>query len=174
MSIKCAHCGGRHTKLETIRQCARDAGVEPILPKRNMWLPTLGQMEPVRHKPGLPPAGFYWLDGDIVAKVRIVAEGRWAGRYFVVACSRTENTEKAVFEKEQRDEFLTWLAGQGPTKFMMRYGIATGFCAACGGELSVYDKRIGYHIAGMQPTRLAPYGNACAEVVQGKYTIIGG
>lgn len=165
MSIKCAHCGGRHAKLETVRQCAADAGVKPILPKRDIWLPTLGPSAPVRYSPGRPPAGYYWLPGNLVAKVRIPADGRWAGRYFVAACSLTENTEKAVFDKVDREEFLQWLAMQNITYFMHNYGKSTGYCPACGGPMSAAQRKIGYHFSD------GPYGSACVETAQNRYFI---
>lgn len=168
MSIKCAHCGGRHAKLETVRQCAIEAGVkEELLPvvEREMWLPTIGPIAPVRHKPGFPPAGYFWLEADTVAKIRVMAEGRWAGRYFVSVCSKARNTEKLVFEKSDRDEFLSWLVAQGFTKYMARYGISTGYCASCGDGLTGADKRIGYH------SIRGPYKSACYEAAFGKYTI---
>jgi hypothetical protein len=171
LSIKCAHCGGRHAKLETVRQCARDAGIDPkspAFPKAQMWLPTTGPIKPVRVEPGKPAAGYYWVDANLVAKIRIPAEGRWKGRYFVIVCARMENSEKLIFHKKDRDDFLQHLSGNSNSYYMVRYGTNTGYCPACGGELNPAEKRVGYH------NNLGPYGPACAEVVQGRYVIQGG
>lgn len=172
MSIKCSHCGGRHARVETVRQCARDAGIDPkspAFPKAQMWLPTIGPIEPVRVEPGKPAAGYYWVDANLVAKIRIPAEGRWKGRYFVVVCARMENSERLIFPKEDRDKFLQYLSDNTSRMgYMVRYGIHTGYCPACGGELHPAEKRIGYH--GIR----GPFGYICAVVVQGRYTIIGG
>lgn len=170
MSIKCVHCGGRHAKVETVRQCAEDAGVVPILPKRNMWLPTTGPIAPVRHLPGEAPAGYYWLEGNVVVKIRIPADGRWKGRYFVVACDRLSNTEKLVFSKNDREEFLQWLTKEKTnlmTAFMLRYGGTTGYCPACGGRMDSSETRMGRHDG------KGPYGLACSMSVHGRYTTQG-
>lgn len=169
MSIKCRHCGGRHSKVETVRQCAIDAGVpEDSLPvvNKDMWLPTLGPIEPVRHQQGTVPAGYYWLDEDIIVKIRIPAEGRWKGRYFISSCSRSSNTETALSAKDRKD-FLGWLVGQPWHHYMVRYGANTKYCPACGGSLGM-DRRKYWHDGN------GPYGTICYLVVNERYVTLGG
>lgn len=166
MSMKCAHCGGRHTRIETVRQCAAEAGKAVAQPTVVATLyRTPIPVVPTRRHPDLPPVGNYWISSDITVHIRIPANGRWEGRYFVNACTTDGVQEKSMFDKAEREEFLTWLMLNDWQKMMRDYGIHTGFCPACGNQMDSGEYRMGFHDA------LGPHGDACAQSVRGIYVI---
>lgn len=165
LSIKCAHCGGSHNRVETVRQCAREAGKTPsgLATADPVVLPT--SQHPQRFKAGSVPAGFYLVDRDVIVEIRVPAEGRWKGRYFINANNRDGSSEKALFLAKDRAEFVEWLLNHSWQGFMRRYGVSTGRCPACGGNLDYTEVRLGVH----DPTR-GPYKSACHDIVTGQYT----
>jgi hypothetical protein len=119
---------------------------------------------PVRHKPGTVPAGKYLIGNDIIVTIRIPAEGRWKGRYFISTTNLSGTSEVSVFSKKDREEFLTWLVGRPWSAYMIKYGTTSGRCPACNGRLDSGSIRFGRH------TTTGPWGDACTKLVSGHYT----
>lgn len=157
MSFKCAHCGGRHSKLETAKQCAREAQ-RVREAKATYTAPTAVTVS------GAPvPAGFYWSGGDygyMVIEVRIPTEGRWKGRYFVNV--RYDGFSwQSIFEKEIRENLLETLRSSDWGVLMLEYGIRVGDCPVCGKKLDPVERQVGVH--GLS----GPDGDRCAKTVVG-------
>lgn len=160
MSYKCAHCHGRHTKIETVRQCAREAYATKQHAQVSQKAPTAVTV------PGAPvPAGWFWSGGDrayMVIQVRIPAEGRWKGRYFVNV--RYDGQPwRSMFEKNTRDTLLETLRGNDWGALMLEFGQRTGRCPVCNEELDPVEKQAGVH----GPS--GPQGDGCAKTVVGQF-----
>lgn len=159
MSYKCAHCHGRHARIESVRRCAEEDNAIRERVKAVLEAPTAVTV------PGAQvPAGFYWSGGDrgyMVIQIRIPAEGRWKGRYFVNV-GYDGQPWQAMFEKGQRDNLLDTLRAGDWGVLMLEYGQRTGYCPVCNERLDPTEEQVGIH--GLS----GPQGDACAKTVVGQ------
>lgn len=180
MSYRCAHCKGRHAKLDTVRQCAAEA--EEERQKRAAEIRAQGRMSQLpayvraSEDAGIVqasdrgnkklPAGFYWSGGEhgfLIIEVRVPKYGRWKGRYFI-------NTSfdgcpwECCFRKHERESLIDVLLSQDWGSMMLDYGIRTGLCPVCNQKL---DKTSGEATVGVHGLS-GPFGDSCAKVVVGK------
>lgn len=147
MSYKCAHCKGRHQKLDTVRKCALEAYAERTA-HQVVEEPEPLKVNPATHPAASLPAGWYsiWTGPTptVVVEVRKPTTGKWKGRYFV---NCTENGETiALFDKEARDKVISDLLGVDFGMYMMLYGKQTGLCPICHEPLSSTEKDVGVHL----------------------------
>lgn len=159
MSYKCSHCHGRHARIESVRQCAKEYYATRERVKPVLEAPTAVTVPGAR-----VPAGFYWSGGDrgyMVIQIRIPAEGRWKGRYFVNV-GYDGQPWQAMFEREQRENLLDTLRAGDWGALMLEYGQRTGGCPVCDKKLDPVEKQVGVH--GLS----GPHGDACAKTVVGQ------
>ena len=149
MSIKCVYCGGRHQKIESVKQCAAEAR------ESKTSTPVFGLSQQVAQKiagtglmlppSGAVPSGRYWSGNSYVIEVRVPVEGRWKGRYFINVSADGGATWSCIFSKADRDRIVGALLSSDYGGMMREYGRRVGECSVCGLPLLLGERSNGVH-----------------------------
>ena len=149
MSIKCPHCGGRHSKVETVRQCAvadYASRTGQQMPVRERIAQMYGILGPKDRGTKELPAGRYAVDSEVTVEIRRPESGKWKGRYFVNEHMGGKMTP--VTSREEREILIDVILSVGWTDLLFRYGKETGLCPLCVLPLNILEKEVGVHLDG--------------------------
>jgi hypothetical protein len=148
VSFKCGHCGGRHAKIETVQQCAREAleakhRGKPV-PPHAMVGASFGIIGPKPRGGRELLAARYLVSPNVYVDVRRPRDGKWKDRYFVNVVDDGRATP--VADKKARDLLIDTLLTLPWAEMLLAYGTGTGYCPVCNEPLTDgVEREVGLH-----------------------------
>ncbi len=121
VSIKCAHCKGRHGSVDEVRNCA-------------YRLPPAGQAAQVKFEPVKEP-GMYRVDGDVYLVVRSERGNLYAKK--LVTVMQGVQVHKLTFEYDKGSVFKIQSTDRMSVADVAALGKTTGHCWVCARKLTV-------------------------------------
>lgn len=156
-SYYCGFCKGRHSRKETVQQCAIDyylktgktVGVGLKSMGATIAVEAPSSFDGFRNKE--LPSGHYLIpvkssDGSVVgvhAQLRRPNRGKWTGRYFINLWETGSSTPSALSDSKDREEVLNELKNGNWRRAMLDYGRTYGICPICENPLLSNELRKG-------------------------------
>lgn len=159
-SYFCGFCKGRHSRMETVQQCAiehyektgKPIGVNLRSPDTKIVMDAPSVMDLSAKGERKLPAGHFLIPVQtgksvvgVHAQIRICNTGRWKGRVFINVWETGAKEPYALTERRDRDEIVKTLLNGNWRRAMLDYGRTYGLCPVCEGPLQSEVLRTGVH-----------------------------